>query len=701
MVVWAWTVLPLAVLHGWAWRRSRDLLRFQILLDLILAAVVGPALVLGADLNPVRCLSRNRPFSSWEFSDSTRFQPTHSDLVLQLHPWMAEARRDLLEGRLPLISDRIGGGLPLLANGQSGLWAPVNLPVWVLGPERGTTIMAFWKLELAGLGAFLLLRRGRRLRWAAAAVGSLAALRGRHRVGRTIAAGAALGWLLGCGLNPETAAIVVGSAVLAGAVLHPGRWRRLVVMLMVAAPVTLALAWPTLSYIVESQKFWDLRVHKPNLERPETMMRINAVQQLVVPMAHGHPGRGDWRAPYPQAAVATSVGGLALGLLVVGRTRRRHRRWVWATAANLAFAAVVVYRLPPLDALLVRLPPISSMTLPRFAVLLTWGLALLSAFAIDGAIGGRRRIWAWPAAATAAVVVAAVMSSPWRLATIDCLLIGLTVLAFAAASKLVDRPGWLAPLVAVELALYGLGINPTASPSDRLPRPQLVKRLVALQEAAGGRVLGLGGVFPANLASRYGLVDLRSYDPLRPRPYVRMMVALGDENPVLGGALRRTPAGLSGAWSVRFLVTPPAAEATGWERVWSDDSGAIWRNPRWLPELRIAGRVVEAGGDEGWRILMEDGIDFATEAVVRDSGIDIAASDRELVDFDLGASRILATVRCDGPCLLVVARPWAPGWRAQVDGESCGVVRANLAGLGVAVPAGQHDVELSYNPWRW
>ena len=112
MAVWLWTILPLAVFHGWAWFRWRDLLRFQLVLDLILAAVVGPALVQGADLHPVRCLSRNRPFSSWEFSDGTRFQPTHSDLVLQLHPWMNEARRDLVEGRLPLISDRIGGGLP-------------------------------------------------------------------------------------------------------------------------------------------------------------------------------------------------------------------------------------------------------------------------------------------------------------------------------------------------------------------------------------------------------------------------------------------------------------------------------------------------------------------------------------------------------------------------------------------------------------
>ena len=60
-----------------------------------------------------------------------------------------------------------------MANGQTGLWAPMMLPVWLHGPERGTTIMAFWKLELAGIGAFLLLM-GRRLQWSAAAVGGVA-----------------------------------------------------------------------------------------------------------------------------------------------------------------------------------------------------------------------------------------------------------------------------------------------------------------------------------------------------------------------------------------------------------------------------------------------------------------------------------------------------------------------------------------------
>jgi uncharacterized membrane protein YfhO len=50
---------------------------------------------------------------------------------------------------------------------------------------------------------------------------------------------------------------------------------------------------------------------------------------------------------------------------------------------------------------------------------------------------------------------------------------------------------------------------------------------------------------------------------------------------------------------------------------------------------------------------------------------------------------------------VVAARPWAPGWRAFVDGAELPVVLANLAGLGVVVPAGEHRVAFEYHPWRW
>jgi hypothetical protein len=146
MSLYAWTLLPLALLHLWLYRQRKVTFRFQLLLDVVFAAVIGPALVTGGDLNPISTIQGRPPFQNVEWSVGTGYQPTQGDLVYQFHPWWDEAGRQIRRGELPLIQPGVGAGLPLMANGQTGLWAPVMLPVWLHGPERGTTVMAFWKI---------------------------------------------------------------------------------------------------------------------------------------------------------------------------------------------------------------------------------------------------------------------------------------------------------------------------------------------------------------------------------------------------------------------------------------------------------------------------------------------------------------------------------------------------------------------------
>lgn len=68
-----------------------------------------------------------------------------------------------------------------------------------------------------------------------------------------------------------------------------------------------------------------------------------------------------------------------------------------------------------------------------------------------------------------------------------------------------------------------------------------------------------------------------------------------------------------------------------------------------------------------------------------------------------GYDEIAVSVECGSPALLYFSESYHPFWRATVDGEQAKIYRANLAMRAVYVPAGKHEVTLSYHsaPFLW
>ncbi|OYV88977.1 MAG: hypothetical protein B7Z68_12575 [Acidobacteria bacterium 21-70-11] len=428
-----WIIVPLAVVHVLA-RRSRVLLLFQVAVDVMLLLLPGRLLLQGLHIGP------GVPGAvGWGGAVTVTGSPEQTDLPLEFEPWWAEVRRLVADGEPPWISDRIGGGAPLFANGQTGLPFPFQLPVWVLGPERGTDVMAFWKLELAALGGFLLLRR-LGVRPLAAAAGALAygfglyqlswlvvplawvtalapwalwsliaALRGdrRHTAGLAMLLGALAGW----SVHPETAVFLWLALAVAGVALAWGRarrLRRLAAPFLLALPIAAMGALPVVATVAGTAKLAASHGRTlypdPALSWP---LKARMAALIVAPWREGNPGAGTWGRPFPNAAVAVSVGAVPVALLLLGGVRRRHRRAALGLATVGLAAAGFVYQLPVFAQIAGRLPVLGVMTWVRAGFLLGFAVTGLGALAFDAWL---RRPLRWRLVVAALVVEGVVLA---------------------------------------------------------------------------------------------------------------------------------------------------------------------------------------------------------------------------------------------------------------------------------------------------
>ena len=73
-----------------------------------------------------------------------------------------------------------------------------------------------------------------------------------------------------------------------------------------------------------------------------------------------------------------------------------------------------------------------------------------------------------------------------------------------------------------------------------------------------------------------------------------------------------------------------------------------------------------------------------------------APAPAQVTTTELGQTTVKLRVRTERDGLLVLADPWYPGWKVEVDGESSELYRVDHAFRGVKVPEGEHEVVFTY-----
>ncbi len=371
----------------------------------------------------------------------------------------------------------------------------------------------------------------------------------------------------------------------------------------------------------------------------------------------------------------------------------------------------------------------------RLTLVLDLGLALAAASGIERlrrAAPARWLRWGGPAVLALALAgfhlwAYAALRSPDDPAALDVLrwgwvhwhlrfaLLGALVLALGAGRR------WLGPAVALlvgaELVLAFGSANPPMPARLAFPSPPALAFLEQHARTGGdpragaseadersGRVAGAGKALLPNLASIYGLADVRVFNPLAPVRYARLLspaIATWDgEIPLLDGADHRP---LYDRLGVRWLLLPPASPCPdGTETAFEDRSGRLCRRPG----AHSVVRVVATGGPVPVPLPVDlhrspGGTRWTARLASSPTSEPGSASTRGSGPATgLGAAPS-STAALDGPGRrLETGISASPGWRlltAAADGITASRLR-DAPLLAADLPAGARRADLLYRP---
>ncbi len=683
-----------------------------------LLALFGGVLFRGEILLPLDNLRGEAPFRE--------LAPTvphgnliQGDLIQLVAPSQVEVRRAFAEGRLPFWNERVGAGMPLLADPQAQVLQPLVLLAlpFPLGAAAGVTaalrvllalVFTFLFLRRVGLGSgaalcgafgfglggFVLLWLGWPMAssaaWLPAVLYALTVLAQRQVRRDAFLLGFALFGLLQAG-HPETIAFALVFAAAFALVLArslAGRSRRpfgtraawaLALAVGLGAPTLL----PAALYLPHTARAAREQARLAALA-PSGAAVVARTIPLFAPNAQGNSRYLDYWGPNNTNEDACAFAGTILllaalvgaGTLPGGRRSARGRDLGGAArASRFLLAAGTIAALGAVGLGRTRLLLIAA-----FAVAALGAIAIERFARGDGSRAAALGLGLLLAAGLAWAYLAhpdpgdpdrmAVFRLGWLRWQLRFLGAGLVILIVARGRRFL--PYLLAPLVAAELFLIHAPANPPMPARLLFPTPPAIRFLEG-HVRPGERIAALGRALPPNLATLYGLSDLRIYNPAMPAAWEKLVAPLVDRRLAPGRgevpAFGRPLDPLYPRLGVRFLLTEPEATLPPpLRRVYSDGAARIWEIPGPSPLAFAAGRP----GPEA-RL----GIERLSPAHLR---LQVPPALR-------GTTWHLSTALFDDG-----------GWRLRTDDRATSTGHERNALLSAEIPAGTETIEIAYRP---
>ncbi len=654
------------------------------------------------------------------------------DVITQLYPWKKLTIDTWKSGEVPLWNPYSFSGTPHAGNYQSAVFSPVNLLFFILPFIDAWSIMILLQPLLAALFMYLFVRSldrskeasllasiafmfsGFMVVWMAYGTLGYAALFlplifwGVHKKhGWAVSLGVALSLVSG---HFQVSIYVILASI--AYIFWKRQWRPLLSVffgLMIAAP-----------QILLGLRSFAQSTRGGSVLKGEVIPWAY-LMTLIAPDFFGNPvTRNDWFGHYAEWAGFIGVTPFMLAIFSIGKNKVREILFfVLLAAVSLLLA------LPsPLNDLLyiLKIPVLSGSAASRIIILVSFSLAVLSAYGIDK-LKEKKRPIIFPVACLCFIGVTWLVLLFGNLLPADKLSIAIhnfilpSVFVVLSAAALVVRKKFVLYLL-IGLAMFDVfRFAAKWMPFD--PRqyvfPQ-VKSLTYLASRVGNdRVFG--NIGSGEVGAQFHIPLVEGYDAVYQARYGEFMntVSKGYVYPPGRSVVQFDKYGVYKTEALQLLGIKyiyhrlsdgrnswvfPYWEYPGMRSMYSDEKYEIFEYPDAYPRAFLASAYVI--GDIN--TLFSQDVNRRDTLVLEEKPSlepQAGTGSAEIVSYT--PDRVTVRTDSESPKLLFLSDAYDAGWKAAVDGKQYPVYRADYDFRAVAVPAGQHTVEFRYAPeeFRW
>lgn len=152
--------------------------------------------------------------------------------------------------------------------------------------------------------------------------------------------------------------------------------------------------------------------------------------------------------------------------------------------------------------------------------------------------------------------------------------------------------------------------------------------------------------------------------------------------------------------NTEYIVTPQAVELPGYTEAFRGSRSVVLRKADILPRAYLVGTVEVVPDTGAVNRMLAPGFDYHKKAIVPaplPAGTQIQPDPQGTVTWiERSANEQILKVKSDRPALLMVLDNYYPAWHAHIDGQDAQLLRANYAFRAIPVPAGEHEVKVTY-----